>query len=111
MKLLFVLDWFYRYSGADLANLIKDASMEPMRRAIEATAFKVVSYNAKGKKVYQACSPTKHNAIKKTLKDFDKDEVQLAAVKMVTDDFLKFFKSCLLIRKILQLHFQEQNQR
>ena len=57
--------------------------MEPVRRITEATAFKAVGYNSKGKKVYEACSPKKAGVVRKTLKDFSKDEVQLAAVKMV----------------------------
>ena len=61
--------------------------MEPLRKENEATAFKAVGYNAKGKKIYEACSPKKTGVVKRTLRDFDKDEVQLAAVSLVLSLF------------------------
>lgn len=92
---LLILNQFHRYSGSDLTNLIKDAAMEPLRKAMEATAFKPVGYNSRGKMMYEPCSKRTTGTVKRTLKDFAKDEVQLAALTMVTTNHgRKFCYSC-----------------
>ncbi|KAK2459760.1 hypothetical protein APHAL10511_008192 [Amanita phalloides] len=69
------------YSGSDIATVVRDALMQPVRKVISATHFKRV-----GDK-WTPCSPGDPAAVEKTWSDIQSDELQEPPLKL--NDFLK----------------------
>lgn len=74
------------FSASDIANVVRDALMNPIRKMQTATAFK---QRPDGK--YMACDPSEPGAIRKTLMEFNGDEIGTPDVTM--DDFLNALKN------------------
>lgn len=77
-----------RYSGADIAVLVRDAIMEPVRKVQQATHFKQVNAPTRSdpnkmQAYWTPCSPGDPYAVEKTWMDVDADELLEPVVTMV----------------------------
>ena len=73
------------YSGSDIAVVVRDALMQPVRKVISATHFKRVDDK------WTPCSPGDPDAIEKTWSELESDELQEPPLKL--NDFLKSLES------------------
>jgi vacuolar protein-sorting-associated protein 4 len=73
-----------RYSCADLNILIRDACFQPLRKAQNATHFKVIKKNNQGKDVYTPCPPSDPQGIMKRMLDIPGDQLTLPFVSIVS---------------------------
>ena len=77
-----------RYSGSDIAVVVRDALMQPVRKLMAATHFKpVVTPDEPNKMKWTPCSPGDHDAVEKTWTEVDSDELVEPALRV--NDFLK----------------------
>lgn len=74
------------YSGSDIAVLVREALMQPVRRVMNATHFKKI-VDANEKTYYTPCSPGDAQAQEKSWADVASDE--LVEPQLVLNDFLK----------------------
>ncbi|RDB24576.1 Vacuolar protein sorting-associated protein 4 [Hypsizygus marmoreus] len=79
------------YSGSDIAIVVRDALMQPVRKVISATHFKRVQDPESGTEKWTPCSPGDPDAVEKTWSDIDSDELQEPPLKL--KDFLKSLDS------------------
>lgn len=77
------------YSGSDIAIVVRDALMQPVRKVISATHFKQVE--VEGTMKWTPCSPGDSAAEEKTWSDIDSDELLEPPLKLA--DFLKSLSS------------------
>jgi vacuolar protein-sorting-associated protein 4 len=79
----------YRYSGADVSIVVRDALMQPIRKFISATHFKPVpsadSDDQEGPMKWMSCSPGDADAVEKSWSDLAPDE--LFEPKLTLKDF------------------------
>jgi SpoVK/Ycf46/Vps4 family AAA+-type ATPase len=81
-----------RYSGSDIAIVVRDALMQPVRKVLSATHFKQVRSATDPKKVkYTPCSPGDPEAEEKSWTDIEGDELHEPPLRMA--DFLKSLDS------------------
>ncbi|KAF8736096.1 hypothetical protein AX14_000891 [Amanita brunnescens Koide BX004] len=73
------------YSGSDIATVVRDALMQPVRKVISATHFKKV-----GNK-WTPCSPGDAAAVEKLWSDIESDELEEPPLRL--NDFLKSLES------------------
>jgi vacuolar protein-sorting-associated protein 4 len=75
-----------RYSGSDIAIVVRDALMQPVRKVISATHFKPVKRpnQAPG---WTPCSPGDPEAVEKTWSEVESDELVEPPLRLA--DFLK----------------------
>lgn len=78
------------YSGSDIAVVVKDALMQPIRKIQSATHFKNVSEDADQRKL-TPCSPGDEGAIEMSWTDIEADELQEPSLTI--KDFLKAIKT------------------
>jgi len=81
----FLISTFFRYSGSDVAIVVRDAIMQPVRKVLSATHFKPVMVD--GKKKWTPCSPGDPEAEEKTWTDVDGEELQEPGLKL--NDFVR----------------------
>jgi len=75
------------YSGSDVAIIVRDALMQPVRKLMAATHFKpVVTPDEPDKVKWTPCSPGDPDAVEKTWTDVDSDELLEPALRV--NDFL-----------------------
>ena len=74
------------YSGSDVAVLVRDALMQPVRKVLSATHFKVVPAEDNQRRL-TPCSPGDEGAMEMTWADVDSNE--LVEPRLVKSDFLK----------------------
>lgn len=72
------------YSGSDIAIVVRDALMQPVRKVISATHFKRVVED--GKEKWTPCSPGDPEATEKTWSDIESDELMEPPLRI--NDFL-----------------------
>jgi vacuolar protein-sorting-associated protein 4 len=79
------------YSGSDIAILVRDALMQPVRKVLNATHFKQVQtpdgFEDNGTTYLTPCSPGDQGAVEMTWADVDSK--QLVEPRLVMSDFLK----------------------
>lgn len=75
------------YSGSDIAIVVRDALMQPVRKVISATHFKRVEDTETGKTKWTPCSPGDPDAVEKSWSDIESDELLEPPLRLV--DFLK----------------------
>lgn len=80
------------YSGSDIAIVVRDALMQPVRKVLAATHFKSISVPASGPdetstKKLTPCSPGDPEAIEKSWTDVERDELQ--EPPLTVNDFLR----------------------
>lgn len=80
---------YIRYSGSDIAIVVRDALMQPVRKVISATHFKKVQVDGKTK--FTPCSPGDPEAKEMSWSDIESDELQEPPLKLA--DFLKSLDS------------------
>ncbi|KAF7797766.1 hypothetical protein EIP86_008967 [Pleurotus ostreatoroseus] len=73
------------YSGSDIAVVVRDALMQPVRKVLSATHFKQVEED--GKMKWTPCSPGDPAAVEKAWTDIESDELLEPPLKIA--DFLK----------------------
>ena len=83
------IDVLCRYSGFDIAIIVRDALMQPVRKVLSATHFKKVDVD--GTQKWTPCSPGDADATEKTWTDIESDELQEPPLKVA--DFLKSLDS------------------
>nr|6AP1_A Chain A, Vacuolar protein sorting-associated protein 4,Protein hcp1 [Saccharomyces cerevisiae S288C]6AP1_B Chain B, Vacuolar protein sorting-associated protein 4,Protein hcp1 [Saccharomyces cerevisiae S288C]6AP1_C Chain C, Vacuolar protein sorting-associated protein 4,Protein hcp1 [Saccharomyces cerevisiae S288C]6AP1_D Chain D, Vacuolar protein sorting-associated protein 4,Protein hcp1 [Saccharomyces cerevisiae S288C]6AP1_E Chain E, Vacuolar protein sorting-associated protein 4,Protein hcp1 len=79
------------YSGSDIAVVVKDALMQPIRKIQSATHFKDVSTEDDETRKLTPCSPGDDGAIEMSWTDIEADE--LKEPDLTIKDFLKAIKS------------------
>lgn len=78
----------FRYSGSDIAIVVRDALMQPVRKVLSATHFKEVpSPNGEGKAKWTPCSPGDPDAVERAWTELDSDELLEPPLKL--NDFIK----------------------
>lgn len=75
------------YSGSDIAIVVRDALMQPVRKVISATHFKQVEDPETGTMKWTPCSHGDPKAVEKTWTDIGSDELLEPPLKIT--DFLK----------------------
>lgn len=65
--------------------MIRDACFQPLRKAQNATHFKIVGKNNQGNPIYEPCAPSEPGAVKKSMLEINGDQLTLPKVSM--DDF------------------------
>ncbi|SCU83605.1 LADA_0C12464g1_1 [Lachancea dasiensis] len=78
------------YSGSDIAVVVKDALMQPIRKIQNATHFKNISEDPEQRKL-TPCSPGDEGAIELSWIDIEADELQEPELNL--KDFLKAIKT------------------
>ena len=73
----------FRYSGADINILIRDACYGPLRKAQVATHFKPVDTLEDGKLVYQPCDPSDPDAQQMKMLDIPGPQLKPKIVSIV----------------------------
>ncbi len=63
--------------------LIRDASYQPLRKAQNATHFKIVSSLPSGQPVYQPCAPSDPQGQRKRMLDISGDQLVLPGISLV----------------------------
>lgn len=94
-----VLTLFYivlRYSGSDIATLVRDALMQPIRKVQTATHFRWVEVpsrqdSSQTSKYLTPCSPGSPGALEMTWIDIEPD--QLLEPELTVKDFMKAVQS------------------
>ena len=81
---------FCRYSGSDIAIIVRDALMQPVRKVMSATHFKHFHSEDGGLK-WTPCSPGDPDAIEKTWAEVEGYELQEPPLRMA--DFIKSLTS------------------
>ncbi|CCK71049.1 AAA family ATPase VPS4 KNAG_0F03850 [Huiozyma naganishii CBS 8797] len=79
------------YSGSDIAVVVKDALMQPIRKIQQATHFKDVSDDPAAQHQYTPCSPGDPDAREMCWVDIEADE--LLEPQLTIKDFLKAIKT------------------
>lgn len=79
-----------RYSGSDIAIIVRDALMQPVRKVMSATHFKQVASEDGGPK-WTPCSPGDPDAVEKTWAEVEGDELLEPPLRMA--DFVKSLSS------------------
>ncbi|KDQ52995.1 hypothetical protein JAAARDRAFT_39707 [Jaapia argillacea MUCL 33604] len=80
------------YSGSDIAIVVRDALMQPIRKVLSATHFKrVTSPTDDSKMKWTPCSPGDPQAVEKAWTDIDSDELLEPPLRL--PDFLKSLDS------------------
>ncbi|KAF9527090.1 katanin p60 ATPase domain-containing protein [Crepidotus variabilis] len=82
------------YSGSDVATVVHDALMQPIRKIMSATHFKRVPNPLKesdGLKMWTPCSPGDPDAVEKSWQDVETDELLEPPLRV--GDFLKSLES------------------
>lgn len=64
--------------------LIRDASYQPLRKAQNATHFKVVSMQPNGKPLYSPCPPSDPRGERKHMLDIPGDQLTLPNITIVS---------------------------
>lgn len=77
------------YSGSDVAIVVRDAIMQPVRKVLSATHFKPTTVDGKTK--WTPCSPGDPDAVEKTWTDVDGDDLQEPGLKL--NDFIRAIES------------------
>ncbi|EKM60596.1 uncharacterized protein PHACADRAFT_246626 [Phanerochaete carnosa HHB-10118-sp] len=77
------------YSGSDIAVVVRDALMQPIRKVMSATHFKPMDDD--GKKKYTPCSPGDPAAKETSWTDIESDELKEPPLRLA--DFLKSLES------------------
>ena len=77
------------YSGSDIAIVVRDALMQPVRKVLAATHFKPVTVDGASK--WTPCSPGDPEAVEKSWTDVESDELEEPPLKL--KDFLKSLAS------------------
>lgn len=78
----------FRYSGSDIAVVVRDALMQPVRKLMAATHFKpVVDPEEPHKAKWTPCSPGDQDAVEKSWTEVDSDELVEPGLRI--NDFLK----------------------
>jgi hypothetical protein len=72
------------YSCSDINILVRDAAFEPIRKAQNATHFKIIGYTLEGKPVYQPTIPTDPQAREIRMLDIPGSQLQLPPVSVVS---------------------------
>jgi vacuolar protein-sorting-associated protein 4 len=80
----------HSYSGSDIAAVVKDALMRPLRPALAASHFKRVGTNTSDIK-WTPCSPSNEDAVPMTWREVPSN--QLLEPPLTTDDFLLSLES------------------
>ena len=75
----------FRYSGSDVAIVVRDAIMQPVRKVLSATHFKPVTVDGTTK--WTPCSPGDPDAVEKTWSEVEGDELQEPGLKL--NDFVR----------------------
>jgi len=78
------------YSGSDIAIIVRDALMQPVRKVMSATHFKQVPSDG-GKVKWTPCSPGDPAAVEKTWAEIEGDELHEPPLRM--PDFVKSLAS------------------
>lgn len=78
------------YSGHDIAVVVRDALMQPIRKIQQATHFKQIQ-RVDGAYSWKPCSPGDEGAIEMTWQDIDTDE--LYEPELTVKDFVKSLKT------------------
>ncbi|KAH7104695.1 katanin p60 ATPase domain-containing protein [Auriculariales sp. MPI-PUGE-AT-0066] len=73
------------YSGSDIAIVVRDALMQPVRKVISATHFSPVTVD--GSEKWEPCSPGHPHAVEKTYMDVGSDELSEPPLRMA--DFVR----------------------
>jgi len=73
------------YSGSDIAIVVRDALMQPVRKVISATHFRPIETPTSLK--WEPCSPGAEGAVEKTYMDIGSDELHEPPLKM--SDFVR----------------------
>jgi len=81
---------FQRYTGSDIAIIVRDALMQPIRKVMSATHFKEVPADG-GKVKWTPCSPGDPAAVEKTWSEVEGDELHEPPLRMA--DFIKSLAS------------------
>ncbi len=68
------------YSGSDIAIIVRDALMQPVRKVLGSTHFKPVRVN--GKLMWTPCSPGDPEAVEKSWTEVESDELLEPALRM-----------------------------
>ncbi|KAI3621718.1 katanin p60 atpase domain-containing protein [Moniliophthora roreri] len=79
------------YSGSDIAIVVRDALMQPVRKVISATHFKRAPNEAGDMVKWTPCSPGDPDAVEKTWSDIESDELLEPPLRLA--DFLKSLSS------------------
>ena len=77
----------HSYSGSDIAIVVRDALMQPIRKVLTATHFKYLQDTKK----WTPCSPGDPEAQEKSWTDIESDELQEPPLRLA--DFLKSLDS------------------
>ncbi|KAL5534508.1 VPS4 [Sanghuangporus baumii] len=75
------------YTGSDIAIVVRDALMQPVRKVLSATHFKEVPSPDGGKSKWTPCSPGDPAAVEKSWTELDSDELLEPPLKL--NDFVK----------------------
>jgi len=79
------------YSGSDIAVVVRDALMQPVRKVLSATHFKRVPDPENAGEKWTPCSPGDPDAVEKSWDDIGSDELLEPPLKL--NDFLKALDS------------------
>ncbi|THH17137.1 hypothetical protein EW146_g3608 [Bondarzewia mesenterica] len=80
------------YSGSDIAVVVRDALMQPVRKVLSATHFKQVPSKADPEKLqWTPCSPGDPDAVEKSWSDVESDDLQEPPLRF--NDFIKSLES------------------
>ncbi|TFY80958.1 hypothetical protein EWM64_g3047 [Hericium alpestre] len=80
------------YSGSDIAVVVRDALMQPVRKVLSATHFKrIPSQDDAEKMQWTPCSPGDPEAVEKNWSEIESDELQEPPLRYA--DFLKSLQS------------------
>jgi vacuolar protein-sorting-associated protein 4 len=77
---LIPISFFLRYSGSDIAIIVRDALMQPVRKVLGATHFKPVQVDGSTK--WTPCSPGDSQAVEKSWTDIGTDELLEPPLRM-----------------------------
>lgn len=84
--------YFTRYSGSDIAIVVRDALMQPVRKVLSATHFKSVPSDADSNVVkWTPCSPGDPDAVEKNWSEVESDDLQEPPLRFA--DFVKSLES------------------
>jgi vacuolar protein-sorting-associated protein 4 len=79
---------YFRYSGSDIAIVVRDALMQPVRKVLSATHFKRVESPSEPSKIkWTPCSPGDPKAEEMSWSNIEGDDLQEPPLKMA--DFMK----------------------
>jgi vacuolar protein-sorting-associated protein 4 len=81
---------FHSYSGSDIAIIVRDALMQPVRKVMSATHFKTVPSEG-GNVKWTPCSPGDPAAVERTWAEVEGEELHEPPLRMA--DFVKSLSS------------------